>query len=165
MVPRPYDDARDRPLLRAWVESPRTAHWLTERESGLTEEELDGWRDAPELTQWIAEREGQPVGYGAIREDAAGYLMLCHLLVDPARRGRGIGRELARALAAQARARRPGWPVYTRILPDNLPAILAYPSAGFAPLEPLPPGFDAGFLWLTWLAEDGSRIQDGRVEE
>jgi GNAT superfamily N-acetyltransferase len=166
LVLRPYDDAHDRPLVRAWLDSPQVARWFTERDDGLTDAELDRWRDATDLTAWVAEREGQPVGFGALRvSHAAGYVLLCHLLVDPTQRGQGIGTALTRALAARALADHPGWPVYTRITPDNLPAILAYPAAGFAPLEPLPPEYDERFLWLVWLADDNARVPGGWIDQ
>ncbi|HEX9412267.1 MAG TPA: GNAT family N-acetyltransferase [Ktedonobacterales bacterium] len=150
MTLRPYDDQRDRPLLRAWIEGPQTTRWLTSHEGALTETDLDAWCDTSSASRWIHERDGVPVAYGELQAHRdVPYVRLARLLVDPARRMRGIGRELTWALAAQARADHPGWPIYTRIPPDNLPALLAYPSAGFVPLEPLPPNADASFLWLA----------------
>ncbi len=163
---RPYDDGRDRSLVRAWVDSPQVARWFTESDDGPIDAEMDRWRAVGGLAAWVAERDGQPVGHGALRViDATAHVMLCHLLVDPTRRGKGIGTDLARALAARALADHPGWPVYARIAPGNLPAIIAYPAASFVPLEPLPPECDQRYLWLAWLADDASRVPGGRVDE
>lgn len=150
MTLRPFEDAHDRPLLRAWLGDDESARWLTGHAGAVTDADMNAWRDTPDTSRWVYEQEGAPVGYGEIREDAAGrYSQLVRLLVDPARRRHGMGSALARALATQARASRPDWPIYTRIHPENLAAILAYPAAGLVALEPLPSGFDDTYLWLT----------------
>jgi GNAT superfamily N-acetyltransferase len=155
MALRPFDDACDRPLLRAWVDGPDTARWLTGHSGALEDADLDAWRDATDTTRWVHEHDGVPVAYGELQEHpAVPYMRLARLLVDPARRTRGLGRQLARALMAEARTRRPGWPIYTRVPPDDLPAILAYPAVGFVPLEPLPPDADEAYLWLRLLEAD-----------
>jgi [ribosomal protein S18]-alanine N-acetyltransferase len=165
VILRPFDDTHDRPLVYAWLSDREAAYWLADHAAPVTDADLDAWRDTPGTSRWIIEHEGQPVGYGEIREDAAGaYSQLGRLLVDPARRQRGIGSALARTLAAQARATRPDWPVYTRIHPENVPAILAYPSAGLVPLEPLPAGLDDTYLWLTPLPEGEPAEPGGSVD-
>lgn len=155
MTLRPFDDSRDRPLLRAWLADPQAACWLTGHDGALTEADLDAWRDQPNATRWIYEAAGAPVGYGELQAyPAVPYARVARVLVDPARRIQGHGRTLAQALAAEARARHPGWPILTRIAPDNRSAILAYPSVGFVPLEPLPEGADESYLWLVLLERE-----------
>lgn len=165
MILRPFDDVRDRSLLHAWLRDGEGARWLAGHAEPVTDADLDAWRDTPGASRWIGEHDGEPVGYGDFREDAAGsYSQLVRLLVDPARRQRGLGSALVHALASQARIRQPEWPVYTNIHPENVPAILAYPAAGLVPLEPLPPGFDEAYLWLTLPdaepAEPGGPLDD-----
>lgn len=164
----PYDDTRDRVLLRAWANAPETAYWLTWREGPVTDVDLDGWRDADNATQWMLLRDGQPAGYGEIhcyRSDAnQPYAQLVRLVVDPTRRRQGLGGALVRALVAQARALHPGSPIYARISPGNEAALLLYPFAGLVPLEPLPPGFDPNVVWLT-APDHEPPVPGGRIDE
>ncbi|HEV2235772.1 MAG TPA: GNAT family N-acetyltransferase [Ktedonobacterales bacterium] len=155
MTLRPFDDSRDRPLLRAWLADPQVARWLTGHDGALTEADLDAWRDQPDATRWVYAPEGVPLGYGELLAfPAAPYVRVARVLVDPARRIQGHGRALALALAAEARTRHPDWPIYTRITPDNHAALLAYPSVGFVALEPLPEGADDAYLWLVLMERD-----------
>ena len=80
----------------------------------------------------MLEVDGSAVGYGEVWEDPdEDEAELARLIVDPARRGRGVGRTLAAALLAEAR--RLGWSdVWLRVVPGNEPAIRAYAAAGFA---------------------------------
>jgi GNAT superfamily N-acetyltransferase len=155
MTLRLFDDDRDRPLLRAWLADAPAARWLAGHEGALTEADLDAWRDQPDATRWVYAPEGVPVGYGELQAHPAGpYVRVARVLVDPHQRIQGHGRALARALAAEARMRHPGWPIYARVTPDNYPALLAYPSVGFVPLEPLPADADDAYLWLVLLERD-----------
>ena len=155
MTLRSFDDGRDRPLLRAWLADPQAVLWLAGHEGALTEADLDAWRDQPDATRWIYELAGAAVGYGELQVyGTIPYVRVARVLVDPERRIQGHGRALALALAAEARVRHPGWPILTRIAPDNRSAILAYPSVGFVALEPLPAGADASYLWLVLLERD-----------
>src|SRR5260370_8409811 len=114
MTLRPYDDQRDRPLLRAWIEGPQTTRWLTSHEGALTESDLDAWCDASSASRWIHQRDGVPVAYGELQAHLdVPYVRLAPLLVDPARRMRGISRDLTRSLAAQPRPHHPSCPLST----------------------------------------------------
>jgi hypothetical protein len=55
-------------------------------------------------------------------------------------------------------------PVYARIDPGNVPALLSYPSAGLVPLDPLPPGLDEEGVWLAAL-NDEPPVPGGPIEE
>jgi GNAT superfamily N-acetyltransferase len=155
MTLRPFDDERDRPLLRAWLADPQAVLWLAGHEGALSEADLDAWRDQPGATRWLFEPAGVPMGYGELlAQPAAPYVRVARVLVDPAQRHQGHGRALALALTGEARVRHPGWPIVTRIAPDNRAAIFAYPSVGFVPLEPLPEGADESYLWLVLLERD-----------
>lgn len=165
MALSPYDDMRDRALVRGWANAPDTAIWLTGRDAPVSDADLDAWRDTPGATCWLLARDQQPVGYGEIHwRDASNDTQIVRLLVDPARRRGGLGRVLLRALIHQARALHPGQPIYARITPDNRAALLMYPDAGLVPLDPLPPGFDPDAVWLTALdtapAMPGGRLDD-----
>jgi GNAT superfamily N-acetyltransferase len=165
MTLRPFDDTRDRPLLRAWLADPHSARWITCHEGALTEADLDAWQRQTDATRWVYEAAGGPVAYGELHTHrAVPYVRVARVLVDPARRGEGRGKALAAALGEQARALHPGWPIYAHIQPDNVAALLAYPALGFVPLEPLPPDADPTDLWLELLERDlddpGGRLDD-----
>lgn len=92
----------------------------------------------PELERWWAEMasdalfleaEGKALAYGwAQAPSSLGYVR--HVIVDPARRGEGLGRRLMHELAARLRARGCGrWQL--NVLVDNAPAIALYRRFGF----------------------------------
>ena len=98
-------------------------------------------------------RDGEPVAYGEIWEDAdENEAELARLIVDPARRGLGLGRTLVRELLAEARRR--GWSdVWLRVVPDNEPALRAYAAAGFTRASAeeeaaFNVGQPVGFAWM-----------------
>ncbi len=93
---------------------------------------------ARQLLDWDGERyvlimDHRPVGYGELWADGQ-ETELARLIVDPAVRGRGVGRELVRRLADIALDRRPD--VYLRVHPANGPALRCYRSAGFRDVAP-----------------------------
>ncbi|HEX5995346.1 MAG TPA: GNAT family N-acetyltransferase, partial [Jiangellales bacterium] len=59
---------------------------------------------------------------------------LARLIVDPVRRGRGIGRTLVTELATVAAAQYPD--VFMRVHPENMAALRSYAAAGFGPVAP-----------------------------
>lgn len=155
MTLRHYDAARDQALVLAWANAPDAAPWMVDHPGAVEEGDLVAWCAEPLSSQWIFECAGRPAGFGTIRiYEQEAYVRFGRLLVDPAQRHQGIGRSLAQAIVAQARALRPNWPVYARIAPGNEAALLLYPSVGLVPLEPLPPGCDDSYLWLTFMEHD-----------
>lgn len=72
----------------------------------------------------------RPVAYGELWvDDDEAEVELAHLIVDPLRRGRGVGRHLTRLLAERARHHHDL--VVMRVAPDNLAALRCYRAAGF----------------------------------
>ena len=95
------------------------------------------------------------MAYGEIWEDPdESEAELARLIVDPSKRGRGVGRRLATALADEAL--RLGWSdIWLRVVPDNEPALRAYAAAGFVRATTAEEGaFNIGqrvaFVWLRW---------------
>ena len=76
-----------------------------------------------------------PVAYGELWiDDEEAEVEVARLIVDPDLRGRGIGTQLARELAACALAHYPD--VDLRVRPDNLAARRCYENAGYCQVDP-----------------------------
>jgi ribosomal protein S18 acetylase RimI-like enzyme len=143
-VIRPATLADDRTLVeldrRCW--SP--AHDVTDAPQALGGSVLDG---RPE-DFLVAEMRGRPVGYVKVAPPTplpsnAHVQQVQGLLVDPAVRGRGVGRSLldaAVALARQRGARR----IWLRVLGTNPGAQRLYAAAGFEVEGVLPGEFSRG---------------------
>ena len=112
-----------------------------------TVEEASNWASVPLLrlrpgifADWHAEEgvvplvgrlEGELCCYGEIWEDPPEHeAELARIIVEPSRRGRGIGRAFIALLAAEAR-RRGFQQVWVRVVPENLAAVACYRAAGF----------------------------------
>ncbi|MEI2774760.1 MAG: GNAT family N-acetyltransferase [Tetrasphaera sp.] len=119
--------------ILAWMQqSPFSRGWVPE--AGQPQDVLTGWMRDPDTSCWVVEDDGVPVAYGTIWDDPKeGEAELAHLVVDPARRGRGHGRALVLALAQIAA--RPGRRVVLRIDPHNDRALAVYVSCHFAILS------------------------------
>lgn len=95
--------------------------------------ELPGAYARPGGIIFLAERGGQPIGVGALRALGPGIAEMKRLYVRDAARGLGLGRKLAQALVAEARASG-----YAVMRLDTLPhlnaAIALYFDMGFRPI-------------------------------
>jgi GNAT superfamily N-acetyltransferase len=112
-------------LVRELADYEKALH-----EVRLTEEQLTGclFGDSPALFGHVAEVDGEVVGV------ALWFLNLEDLYVQPQHRGRGLGRELLRTLAAVCVERgysRLEWSV----LDWNTPSIDFYRAAGAVPMD------------------------------
>ncbi len=78
----------------------------------------------------VAEHEGEIVGYGIVAM-GAGEAHILNICMDPAMRGRGVGRRLLMLLIE--RSSQAGMQdVFLEVRPSNLHAIALYQSVGFA---------------------------------
>ena len=117
---------------------------------------------AVQIGAWAREEGVEPfglyrgerlVGYGELWvDDHEAEVELARLIVDPAERGRGLGRRLATRLSGLARSRYPR--VFLRVHPDNAAARRCYAAAGFEPVAPeQAAAWNAGqpvdYIWLS----------------
>jgi ribosomal protein S18 acetylase RimI-like enzyme len=130
----PYDGSAAALVVDWCAASPCSREWVP---AGATDPDavLAGWHADPDITGHLLLRDGAPVAYGELwieaDEDEA---ELAHLVVDPARRRQGLGRNLAVELVTSARALGLAQ-VFLRVHPDNDVAIACYTSVGFVPVS------------------------------
>jgi ribosomal protein S18 acetylase RimI-like enzyme len=113
------------------------------------------WHADPGVRPYIiCEGEG-PIGYGEVWIDESEQeVELARIVVNPDRRGRGVGRRLVRLLLEQAALS--GLPdAFVRVVPENGAAIGCYRGAGFSPVsEPEREEFNRGqpvdYVWMHY---------------
>ncbi|MFN8224288.1 MAG: GNAT family N-acetyltransferase [Gaiellales bacterium] len=116
--------------VAAWVISAdEAARWGGVLEHPVRPAILAAWHAEPGVVPFLLVDSDEPVGYGELWEDE-GEAELARLVVDPERRGRGLGRELVEGLVEEAR-RRNFDEIWIRVVPENEPAIRCYRNAGF----------------------------------
>ena len=127
-------DTRYAGRVVSWVRDAEEAYWLAPRTTPpLTAEKVRGWsgsgREPLMLIDWP---DPVPLGYGELNilQRKNRTFWLGHLIIDPARRGQGLGRLLTQLLLQRAfyvyEARR----VTLVVFPGNVAGVAAYRSAG-----------------------------------
>ena len=154
------------PGMTSWVRSIDEASRWASLDHLPTLEDLGHWHGQSFATPFVLISGNHVVGYGELWDDREedrekGEAELARLVIEPARRGRGLGRALTRALAEEA-WRRGFTEVWLRVVADNLPARRAYEAAGFVRATPEEEAaFNAGqpraYVWM--------RTQAGRVTQ
>lgn len=111
------------------------------------------WHRDPDVHPFVLHVDGETVGYGEVWEDReAAEVELARIIVDPERRGRGLGRRLVELLVREATAR--GFTqIWVRVVPTNGPALACYRSAGFDRATPeeeaaFNRGQPRGYVWM-----------------
>ena len=95
-------DPRHAERVLSWISSPEEAYWVAPRTAPpLTAEEVLQWQ-APGHQPFLLfeNRRAEPIGYGELNvlNGPGRRYWLGHLILDPAQRGRGCGRQLTRLL-------------------------------------------------------------------
>lgn len=120
-------DTADAATVAGWPASPDEAvHWCGQLE--VTPTIVAGWDDGQAFG---LVDDGVLVGYGELWVDEEeDEVELARLIVDPARRRQGVGRQLVSRLAERARSYDTGT-VFLRVHPNNASATRVYLAAGF----------------------------------
>jgi ribosomal protein S18 acetylase RimI-like enzyme len=110
--------------------------WCGGGEFPVREQTVSAWRTDEDVRAYVLVEDGRLLAYGELWLDAEeNEVELARLIVEPARRGEGLGRHLVRGLLAGAVEA--GFDdVYMRVHPDNDRALRCYLGAGFVPVEP-----------------------------
>ncbi len=127
-------DAKYAPLIATWVRNDRELEWLAPRTTPpLTAAKVMAWGREREhrFLLWDAVA-GAPVGYSELNEmpgDRDAY-WIGHFLVDPGRRGRGIGKRFVQALLHHGFEAWNAREVSLVVFPENHSAIRCYELNG-----------------------------------
>lgn len=120
--------------VASWIHGSRAAYWLAPRTCPpITAEKIRAWIQPGCCPMTLVTPESAaPVAYGEINPmpSSGSEYWLGHLIVDPAARGRGVGRRLAAVLLARAFSRLGAQRVSLVVFPDNQAAIACYRAAG-----------------------------------
>lgn len=130
----PLDRARAGQIA-AWPRSAGEAYWLAPRTTPpLTGEKILSWASPGRQQLMLCECDTLvAVAYGemnVLNADAAEY-WLGHLIVDPQRRGRGLGTMLTRLLVQRAFMTLGARRITLVVFPENQAAIRCYEEVGF----------------------------------
>ncbi len=121
-------------LVISWVRDKREMYWLAPKTAPpLTTAEILRWRQPGHDPYMLLERGSQaPVAYGELNRltDQRRQYWLGHLIVDPLRRGRGLGTDLTRRLLREAFECRGAQRVTLVVFADNARAVSCYLAAG-----------------------------------
>ncbi|MCK6485970.1 MAG: GNAT family N-acetyltransferase [Phycisphaerae bacterium] len=125
-------------LVVSWVRDADELKFVSpETQPPLTVEKVMAW-GAPAQRQYvlIAAGETEPLGYAELNDmpNRPQQKWIGHLLLDPARRGMGLGRACVATLLAEAFGRLNAEAVVLVVSPSNERAVTCYRSAGMVPL-------------------------------
>ena len=128
---RSFEPADDAALI-SWLRSPEELVLFTGPVLSwpLTADQLDALRANPKFTAFTATDADEVVGHIELISTGPDSARMGRVLVDPAKRGLGLGEQLVRALIAEAAARG----IRTLglfVFPDNTPAVRLYEKLGF----------------------------------
>lgn len=120
--------------VASWVRTEQDAFWLAPSSPPpITAATIRGWQSPGRQPMLLTDAEaGVIVGYGELNtlNISERSFWLGHLIIDPAQRGRGCGKQLTRLLLVHAFHRHAARKVTLIVFPENRHAIAAYRAAG-----------------------------------
>ena len=146
-----FDD-RAAAVIAGWAGTPEeSVMWCSLPE--VTSEVVAGWSRGDDVEAFVLRAEDRIVAYGEIWIDVdEREVELAHVIVDPARRGRGLGTRLIAGLVDQALRHYPL--ISLRVHSGNDTAIRCYARAGFEPASEAETaawnvGQPVDYVWMT----------------
>ncbi|TWT46098.1 Mycothiol acetyltransferase [Phycisphaerae bacterium RAS1] len=120
--------------VASWVRTEQDAFWLAPSSAPpITPATIRGWQSPGRQPLLLTDGEaGVIVGYGEMNvlNTAERSYWLGHLIIDPAQRSRGLGKQLTRLLLLNAFHRHAARKVTLIVFPENRHAVAAYRAAG-----------------------------------
>lgn len=148
-------DPRKAKTVAGWVRSSAEAsNWCGKAEFPFPPATVANWSGQDDVTAYLLVDDKQrAVAYGEVwSDDEEDEAELARLIVDPDRRGKGIGRALVTELVVAA-----GFEdIFMRVVPHNEAALACYRAAGFDDVdaalaaqwnEPQP----VDYVWLRYV--------------
>ncbi|MCO6438402.1 MAG: GNAT family N-acetyltransferase [Phycisphaerae bacterium] len=163
-----FDD-RLAPVLLRWVDSPRVLRWLAPSvERALTPDMVLEWRRKGGRPLCLVRHPGPTLlAYGELNpmRHQPGHYWLGHILVDPVKRGKGIGTRFIRAMERYAFRSMGALQLSLVVFPDNRSAIACYGRAGFRSVGEehhrfLPSGPMHCLLRMTLMRSEWESLED-----
>lgn len=130
--------AEHAPRIATWSRSAEEAQrWCSRAEHPFPPQRILEWWSADDVQPWVLagnDRE-TPIAYGELwLDEAEDEVELARVIVDPDRRGSGVGRRLVHELVHAARSTGSSACVL-RVAPDNSAALRLYRAAGFEDVD------------------------------
>jgi ribosomal protein S18 acetylase RimI-like enzyme len=120
--------------VAGWARSADEAsRWCAQAEYPFPPDAVRAWQDQDDVTGYLlVDDDDRPVAYGEVWSDEEeAEAELARLIVDPDRRGMGIGHTLVTELV-----RRAGYnDIFMRVVPTNDQALACYRGAGFVDVD------------------------------
>ena len=163
---KPFEDGHTA-LVASWASTAQEVALLSGRdEFPFPAELVDSWRKvADDIAAYLYFDGANPVGYGELwLDDEEDEVELARIIVDPEVRGRGVGRELVRALLGPALDA--GYSeVFLRVRPENSAAIRAYHGSGFVdvPAALMEEWNDGQPVPYRWMRYAGAQVDAGEL--
>jgi ribosomal protein S18 acetylase RimI-like enzyme len=124
-------DLASAPAVSSWARTAQEVQaWCSQSEAPVPPDVVAGWSQAPDVLAYLLVDGAEPIGYGELWvDDEEAEVELARLIVEPAHRGRGVGRDMVARLVQKAMHHHSS--VLMRVHPDNLAARRCYAAAGF----------------------------------
>ncbi len=119
------------PRISSWAQTAdEVLAWCSRTDAPVPAEVIAEWSAPGDVEAFLLVEHDDVVAYGELWvDDDEKEVELARLIVDPAHRGRGVGRQLVARLTELAHQRHPL--AVMRVHPDNEAARRSYAAAGF----------------------------------